>query len=57
VDARSQEIERRLEAPLLIFALLTIPAIALEYSDASAPWESIEIALNWAIRLAFLAGP
>ena len=57
MDARSQEIERRLEAPLLIFALLTIPAIALEYSDASAPWESIEIALNWAIRLAFLAGP
>jgi voltage-gated potassium channel len=55
MDVRSREIERRLEAPLLFFALLTIPAIALEYSDAGEPWETIGVAMNWAIWLAFLA--
>jgi voltage-gated potassium channel len=55
VDERSREIERRLELPLLIFALLTIPAIALEYGDAGQPWETIGVVLNWAIWLAFVA--
>lgn len=55
MDERSREIERRLELPLLVFALLTIPAIALEYGDAGQPWEAIGIALNWAIWLAFVA--
>ena len=55
VDERSREIERRLELPLLVFALLTIPAIALEYGDAEQPWTAIGIALNWAIWLAFVA--
>ena len=55
VEERWQEIERRLEPPLLIFALLTIPAIGLEYGDPGEPWRSIGEALNWAIWLAFLA--
>jgi voltage-gated potassium channel len=55
VDERSREIERRLELPLLVFALLTIPAIALEYGDAGEPWEAIGVALNWMIWLAFVA--
>lgn len=55
MDERSREIERRLELPLLVFALLTIPAIALEYGDAGQPWHGIGIALNWAIWLAFVA--
>jgi voltage-gated potassium channel len=55
VDDRSREIERRLEGPLLAFALLTIPAIALEYGDAGQPWEAVGIALNCVIWLAFLA--
>jgi voltage-gated potassium channel len=55
VDERSREIERRLELPLLIFALLTIPAIALEYGDAGEPWEAIGVTLNWMIWLAFVA--
>jgi voltage-gated potassium channel len=55
VDERSRELERRLELPLLAFALLTIPAIALDHSDAGEPWEAIGIALNWTTWLAFLA--
>jgi voltage-gated potassium channel len=55
VDERSREVERRLEPWLLGFALLTIPAIAFEYSDAGQPWETIGSGLNWAIWLAFVA--
>jgi voltage-gated potassium channel len=55
VDDRWREIERRLEPPLLACALLTIPAIALEYGDPNEPWHSSGVALNWAIWLAFLA--
>jgi voltage-gated potassium channel len=55
VDRRSREIERKLEPVLLVFALLTIPAIVLEYSDAGEPWEAIGRALNWVIWLAFVA--
>jgi voltage-gated potassium channel len=55
VDERSHEIERRLELPLLAFALLTIPAIALDTPGVGEPWKSIGIALNWAIWLAFVA--
>jgi voltage-gated potassium channel len=55
VDERSREVERRLELPLLIFALLTIPAILLDYADQQEPWHAIGIALNWTIWLAFVA--
>lgn len=55
VDQRAREVERKLEPPLLALALLTIPAIALEYSDAGEPWEAIGVGLNWAIWLAFVA--
>ena len=41
--------------PLLAFALLTIPSIALDYSDAGEPWDAIGRAMNWAIWLAFVA--
>ena len=55
MDERSREVEQRLELPLLIFALLTIPAIAFEYADQQEPWHAIGIALNWMIWLAFVA--
>jgi voltage-gated potassium channel len=47
--------ERRLEGPLLIFALLTIPAIAIEQSSIGQPWDTIATVLNWTIWLAFVA--
>jgi voltage-gated potassium channel len=46
--------ERRLEWPLLIAALLTIPAIAIEQSSVEEPWDTIATVLNWIIWLAFL---
>jgi voltage-gated potassium channel len=55
VDERSREVERRLEPPLFVFALLTIPAIAIEYGPAGQPWSAIGSALNWTIWLAFVA--
>jgi voltage-gated potassium channel len=54
VDERSRAIERRLEGPLLVFALLTIPAIAIEQSSVDQPWDTIATVLNWSIWLAFV---
>jgi voltage-gated potassium channel len=47
--------ERRLEAPLLAAALLTIPAIAIEQAGAHEPWHTLAILLNWTIWAAFVA--
>lgn len=55
MDERSERVERRLELPLLIAALLTIPAIALEYSDVGEPWDTFATVLNWGTWAAFLA--
>jgi voltage-gated potassium channel len=55
MDADWQEVERRIEVPLLGFALLTIPAIALDSPDVGEPWQAIGVALNWSIWLAFVA--
>jgi len=46
---------RPLRARFVPRFVLTIAAIALEYSDAGEPWESIGIALNLAIWPAFVA--
>jgi len=40
VDERARLIEHRLEWPMLVAALLTIPAIALEQSDVGALWDT-----------------
>jgi hypothetical protein len=55
VDDRARQVERRLEGPLLIPALLTIPAIAIEQSDAGQPWDTIAAVVNWMVWGAFLA--
>jgi voltage-gated potassium channel len=47
--------EQRLQKPLLVAALLTIPAIALEQSNVGQPWDTLVSILNWVIWLAFLA--
>jgi len=41
VNERALRVERRLEGPLLVAALLTIPAIAVEQSGAGEPWDTI----------------
>ncbi len=55
VDERARRVERRLEGPLLVAALLTIPAIAIEQSDVGEPWDTLAVVLNWTIWLAFVA--
>src|SRR3954447_4591754 len=54
VDGRAERTERWLEGPLLVAALLTIPAIALEQSSVGEPWDAIATVLNWTIWTAFL---
>lgn len=55
VDDRAKEIQRRLELPMLIFALLTIPAIIIEETHNLPLWlDDLGIVLNWVIWLAFL---
>lgn len=41
--------------PLIVLALLTIPAIAVEQSTLGEPWDSAAVILNWTIWLGFLA--
>jgi voltage-gated potassium channel len=55
VDDRAREVPRRLEIPLLVAALLTIPAIILEESNVPTWLEDFDIVLNWLIWSAFLA--
>lgn len=55
VNARAEAMERRLQWPVMVAALLTIPAIAIEQSNVGEPWDTIATVLNWTIWLAFLA--
>jgi voltage-gated potassium channel len=55
VNDRAERMERRLELPLLLAALLTIPTIAIEQSSAGQPWDTIATGLNWTIWLSFVA--
>jgi hypothetical protein len=40
---------------LVIAAVLTIPAIAIEQSNVGEPWSTIGAVLNWGTWLAFFA--
>ena len=53
MDERSQRIARRLEPPLLLAALLTIPAIVIEGSTTDSDAQTVAAVLNWIIWLAF----
>jgi voltage-gated potassium channel len=44
----------RLEIPLLLASVLTIPAIAIEESSLGRPWDTIALVLDWVIWLAFV---
>ncbi len=54
VDERAEQVQRRFEPWLLVAALLTIPAIAIEQSNVREPWDAIGTALNWGTWLVFL---
>jgi voltage-gated potassium channel len=53
MNERSLRIAHRFELPMLVAALLVIPVIAVEQSNAGEPWRSIAGALNWAVWVAF----
>ena len=55
MDERSERIQKRFETPMLVAAALVIPAIIIEEAGPGEPLETLGLALNWAIWLAFFA--
>ncbi len=55
MDERSVRVADRLELPLLLAALLTVPATIIEESHLRQPWHQIATDLNWVIWVTFLA--
>ena len=55
MDDRARRIERRLEIPALVAALLVIPLIVIEQSSFGEPWDTVGTVLNWTTWLVFLA--
>jgi voltage-gated potassium channel len=53
MDERALRIERAFAIPMLIAALLVIPVVTIEQSDAGDPWRGIAAVLNWIIWIAF----
>jgi len=53
VDERIQRIERLFDVPVLVAALLVIPAIVLEESSAGRGWKQAGGVLNWLIWIIF----
>lgn len=54
-DERSIRVENRLQLPLLVAALLTIPTTIIEESHLHTPWPQIATYVNWVIWATFLA--
>ena len=54
VDDRSRAVAARLEWPMLVAALLVVPAIVIEQSSLGEPWDTVAVVINWATWLAFL---
>jgi voltage-gated potassium channel len=48
-----RRIEKRLEAPMFVAALLVIPVVVLEATHVSHGWKTVGSVLNWLIWLAF----
>src|SRR5262249_4450512 len=55
MNDRAKRAEKLFEWPIIISALLTIPAIVIEQSSLDQPWDSIATVINWVTWLVFLA--
>jgi voltage-gated potassium channel len=55
VDDRVDRVAKRFEIPMLVAALLVIPAIVIEDSSNAGAWTDVAVALNWVIWTAFAA--
>jgi voltage-gated potassium channel len=53
MDERERRWERRFEVPVLIAALLVVPVIVVEQSDAGEAWRTAAAVANWGIWLLF----
>jgi voltage-gated potassium channel len=53
MNARALALEKRLAPWLLVAALLTVPAIAIEESSVGEPWGDIATGINWMVWVAF----
>lgn len=51
---RAQRIQERLEWPVVVAALLTLPIIVIQESDFGDPWPAVATALNWITWTVFL---
>lgn len=52
-ELRAQRIQGRLEWPVVVAALLTIPILVIQESDFGEPWGTVATVLNWATWLTF----
>jgi voltage-gated potassium channel len=52
-EARAQRIQDRLEWPVVIAALLTVPILVIQESDFGEPWNTVATVLNWVTWLTF----
>jgi voltage-gated potassium channel len=55
MNDRAARAQRLFEWPIVVSALLVIPAIVIEQSTLGEPWDSIALAINWMTWLVFLA--
>ena len=52
-ELRAQRIQNRLEWPVVVAALLTIPILIIQESDFGEPWGTVATVLNWVTWLTF----
>jgi voltage-gated potassium channel len=55
MNERAVRAQRLFEWPIIVSALLVIPAIVIEQSSLRQPWDTIATAINWVTWLVFLA--
>jgi voltage-gated potassium channel len=55
VTPRAERVQRFFEWPVVISALLVLPAIAIEQSSLDEPWDTLAVVINWSTWFVFLA--
>lgn len=53
MNERAKRWQQRFDVPVLVAALLVIPVIIVEQSDAGEPWRTVAAILNWSIWIVF----
>jgi voltage-gated potassium channel len=52
-EERARRIQERLEWPVVVAALLTVPILVIQESDFGEPWGAVATVLNWVTWLTF----